>query len=98
MSSTLMPCRRCGTGFRKGIIPTVLRQTGIALSSRYKLSYRDVAELFLLRGFTFTHETVRDSEERFGPIFADELRAKRKGKIGKTWHVDETYLLELTKG
>ena len=27
---------------------------------RYKLSYRDVAELFLLRGFEFNHETVRD--------------------------------------
>ena len=31
---------------------------------RYKLSYRDVAEFFLLRGFEFTHETVRDWEVR----------------------------------
>ena len=30
--------------------------------------------------------------ERFGPIFTDELRAKRKGKIGQIWHVDETYV------
>jgi len=57
---------------------------------RYRLSYRDVAELFLLRGFEFTHEMVRDWEARFSPIFADELRAKRKGKMGKTWPVDET--------
>ena len=59
---------------------------------RYKLSYRDVAEFFLLRGFEFTHETVRDWEERFAPIFANDLRAKRKGNVGNVWHVDETYL------
>jgi transposase-like protein len=57
---------------------------------RYQLSYRDVAEIFLLRGFDFTHETVRDWEERFAPIFADQLRAKRKGKAGHKWYVDET--------
>jgi transposase-like protein len=28
---------------------------------RYKLSLRDLAEMFLERGFAFTHETVRDS-------------------------------------
>jgi putative transposase len=28
---------------------------------RYKLSLRDLAELFLERGFVFTHEAVRDS-------------------------------------
>ncbi len=54
--------------------------------------YRDVAEFFLVRGVEFTHETVRDWEERFAPIFADELRAKRKGKVGKVWYVDETYI------
>jgi transposase-like protein len=34
---------------------------------RFKLSFRDVAELYGIRGFVFTHETVRDWEERFGP-------------------------------
>ena len=56
------------------------------------MSYRDVAEFFLVRGFEFTHETVRDWEARFAPIFAAELRAKRKGKLGNVWHVDETYI------
>ncbi len=28
---------------------------------RYKLSLRDLAEMFLERGFVFTHEAVRDS-------------------------------------
>jgi hypothetical protein len=38
---------------------------------RYKLSYRDVAEYFLFRGFEFTHETVCDREERFFPVFSE---------------------------
>ncbi len=59
---------------------------------RYKLSYRDVAELSLRRGFQFTHETVRDWEERFLPHFTDRIRTKRKGKVGKVWLVDETYV------
>jgi putative transposase len=59
---------------------------------RYKLSFRDIAEFFLLRGFEFTHETVRGWEERFASIFAQQLHAKRKGKVGKIWFVDETYI------
>jgi len=35
---------------------------------------------------------VRDWEERFAPIFAQQLRAKRKGKVSKGWFVDETYI------
>jgi transposase-like protein len=43
---------------------------------RYKVSLRDVAEMFLERGFIFTHETVRDWEERFAPLIADQLRTR----------------------
>jgi transposase-like protein len=59
---------------------------------RFKLSFRDVAELYGIRGFVFTHETVRDWEERFGLIVAEQLRAKRRHKLGQVWFVDETYI------
>ena len=59
---------------------------------RYKLSLRDLAEMFLERGFAFTHEAVREWETRFAPLVADKLRAKRKGQGGRSWHVDETYI------
>jgi putative transposase len=59
---------------------------------RYKLSLRDLTEMFLERGFAFTHEAVRDWEIRFAPLVADTLRAKRKGQAGRSWHVDETYI------
>jgi len=59
---------------------------------RYKLSLRDVAEMFLARGFTFTHEAIRDWETRFAPLIAQQLRNKRHGQAGKSWYVDETYI------
>ena len=48
---------------------------------RDKRSLRDVAEMFLERGFVFTHETVRDWEARFAPLLTDRLRAKRRGML-----------------
>ena len=48
--------------------------------------------MFLTRGFTFTHETVREWEERFVPLLTECLRAKRRGKAGMKWHCDETYV------
>jgi transposase-like protein len=59
---------------------------------RYKLSLRDLAEMFLKRGFVFTHEAVRDWEARFTPLMANQLRIKRRGQAGKSWYVDETYV------
>jgi transposase-like protein len=34
---------------------------------RYKLSLRDLAEMFLIRGFVFTYEAVRDWEAKLTP-------------------------------
>ncbi len=59
---------------------------------RYKLSLRDLAEMFLERGFESTHEAIRDWEVRFAPLIADQLRAKRRGQAGLSWYVDETYV------
>jgi transposase-like protein len=59
---------------------------------RYKLSLRDLVEMFLERGFEFTHETVRDWEARFAPLISEQLRTRRRGKAGHSWHVDETYI------
>ncbi len=73
-------------------VPTDIVFQVLLCCLRYKLSFRDISEFFLLRRFEFTHETVRGWEERFAPIFAQQLRAKRQGKIGRIWHVDETYI------
>jgi putative transposase len=82
---------RTGTPFNFIEVPTDIVFQVLLCRFRYKMSLRDISEFFLLRGFQFTHETVRDWEERFAPIFIEQLRAKRQGKIGRVWFVDETY-------
>ncbi len=59
---------------------------------RYKVSLRDLAEMFLQRGFRFTYETIRDWEIRFGSLLAEHLRRKRHKHAGRSWYVDETYV------
>lgn len=46
----------------------------------------------LVRGFEFTHEAVRDWEQRFAPLITGQLRSRRKGKAGRSWYTDETYV------
>ncbi len=93
-------CKRCRPTFNERTsslfnfieVPTDIIFQVLLCRVRYKLSYRDVAEFFLLRDFQFTHETVRDWEERFLPHFTEQIRTKRKGKAEKIWLVDKTYM------
>ncbi len=89
------PCRRTlnartGTPVNHLQVPTDSALLVVLWRLRSKLSLRDVAEMFLTRGFTFTHETVREWEARFAPLLTERLRAKRRGKAGLRWHCDET--------
>ena len=59
---------------------------------RYKLSLRDLTEMFLVRGIVFSHEAVRDWEAKLSPVLAEDLRRRRRGQIGRSWYVDETYI------
>jgi hypothetical protein len=59
---------------------------------RYKLSLRDLPEMFLIRGIEFSYEAVRDWEAKLTPSLIDGLRRRRKGRIGRSWYVDETYI------
>lgn len=61
---------RTGTPFNHLEFPTDIVFQVVLCRLRYKLSLRDLAELFLLRGFQFTHEAVREWEERFAPLLA----------------------------
>ncbi len=88
----LFHCKDCCRTFNKRTgtpcnfieVPTDIVFQVLLCRFRYKLSFRDIAEFFLLRGFEFTHETVRDWEERFTPLFAQQLRAKRRGKVAES--------------
>ncbi|WP_201377606.1 IS6 family transposase [Ktedonobacter sp. SOSP1-85] len=83
---------RTNTPFNYLEYPTDIVLLVVVWRLRYKLSLRDVAEMFLERGWTFTHEAVRDWEARFTPLLTDQLRRKRHGQAGTSWYVDETYI------
>src|SRR4030088_1606876 len=65
---------RTGTPFNYLEYPTDIVLLVVLWRLRYKLSLRDVAEMFLERGIVFTHEAVRDWEARFALRIADQLR------------------------
>ncbi len=83
---------RTATPYNYLAFPTDIVLLVVLWRLRYKLSLRDLAEMFLVRGFEFTHEAVRDWEERFAPLISEQLRARRRGKAGRSWYTDETYL------
>ena len=83
---------RIGTPFNQVQAPTDIVLLVVLWRRRYKRSLRDLAERFLVRGFVFTHETVREWEARFAPLLTERLRAKRRGQAGAKWHADETYI------
>jgi putative transposase len=83
---------RTGAPFNHLEFPTDIVFQALFCRFRYKLSLRNLAALFLLRGFEFTHQAVQEWEARFACRLAEQLRRKRQGQVGSRWYVDETYL------
>ena len=72
--------------------PEVIRMA-VMLYIRYPLSLRNVEDLLFERGYEISHETVRFWWNRFGPMFAAEIRRKRVQRMRQfthwRWHLDE---------
>ncbi|GHO64132.1 hypothetical protein KSC_030240 [Ktedonobacter sp. SOSP1-52] len=79
---------RTGTPFNFLEYPTDVVLLVVLWRLRYKLSLRDLAEMFLERGWEFTYEAVREWEKRFAPLITEQLRTKRRGQAGQEWYVD----------
>jgi transposase-like protein len=71
---------RSGTLFNDLSVPTDVVFLVVLWRLRYKLSLRDLAEMFLERGFVFSHETVRAWEALVAPLLTETLRARRRRK------------------
>jgi putative transposase len=73
----------------------VIRLT-VLMYVRYPLSLRQVEELLAERGIDICHETVRFWWNRFGPMFAAEIKKKRilgmRGRPQWRWHLDEVFV------
>ncbi len=63
---------------------------------RFPLSLRNVEDLLFERGIDICHETVRLWWNRFGPLFAADIRRQRINRIRGfrqwRWHLDEMYV------
>ena len=75
--------------------PEIIR-LAVMLYVRFPLSLRNVEDLLHERGIDVSHETVRYWWNRFGPIFAAEIRRKRarhlRGWSQWRWHLDEVFV------
>ena len=75
--------------------PDVIR-LAVMMYVRYPLSLRQVEDLLHERGIDISYETVRAWWNRFGPMFAAEIRKKRsassRGSPQWRWHLDEVFV------
>jgi putative transposase len=70
--------------------PEIIR-LAVMMNVRYPLSLRNVEDLLHERGIDITHETVRFWWNRFGTIFAAEIRRNRVRAMRhfqhRRWHL-----------
>ena len=75
--------------------PEIIR-LAVMLYVRFPLSLRNVEDLLHERGIDVSHETVRFWWNRFGPMFAAEIRRKRVNQMRSysnwQWHLDEVFV------
>ena len=76
-------------------LPEVIR-LAVMMYVRFPLSLRQVEDLLHERGIDICYETVRSWWNRFGSLFAAEIKKKRSAQIrtGKQWrwHLDEVFV------
>jgi putative transposase len=75
--------------------PEVIRLV-MMMYVRFPLSLRNVEDLLFERGIDICHETVRHWWNRFGPMFASDIRRRRVSRMRGfrhwRWHLDEMYV------
>lgn len=75
--------------------PEIIR-LAVMMYVRFPLSLRNVEDLLFERGIDICHETVRLWWNRFGPMFAADIRRQRVNRMRGfrhwRWHLDEMYV------
>ena len=75
--------------------PEIIR-LAVMMYVRFPLSLRNVEDLLHERGIDICHETIRYWWNRFGPMFAHEIRNKRihptPNHSNWRWHLDEVFV------
>ena len=77
--------------------PEVIRLV-VMMYVRFPLSLRNVEDLLFERGIDICHETVRHWWNRFGPLFAADVRRQRVSRMRGfrqwKWHLDGVYVTQ----
>ena len=75
--------------------PEVIR-LAVQMYVRHLLSLRSVEDLLFEMGIDISHETVRFWWNRFGPMFAADIRRQRVDRMRSfrhwRWHLDEVFV------
>ena len=89
-------CRDCGRRsnepsdgvLNRASLPSDIIAFVVFCRLRYRLTLRDLSEILLLRGFTVSHECVRQWEAELLPVMGEALRKRRHGtgrRSGQSW-------------
>jgi len=73
---------------------TAIIRLAVMMYVRFPLSLRQVEDLLSERGIDICHDTVRFLWNRFGPLFAAEIRKRRihlNSHSNWCWHLDEVF-------
>jgi transposase-like protein len=82
---------RSTTAFHGYRLPEEIIALSVRWHLRYRLSYADTAELLAERGVHVDPATIFAWVQHFTPQYQEVARHYRH-KVGKVWHVDETYV------
>src|SRR4051812_30076650 len=73
---------RSGGALNRTQYPSDVTALVVLWRLRYRLSLRDLPEMFAVRGIGFSYEAVREWEAKLTPALAKALRRRRRGKVG----------------
>ena len=77
--------------FKRHRYPKDIILQAVYFKSRFSLSYRDIEELFRIRGVQVDHATLQRWVFKFSPMIERNAH-RRKFKVGDSWRMDETYV------
>ena len=77
--------------FKGFVYPAEIIMCAVYKKCRFGLSYRDIEELFSMRGLQIDHATLARWVLRFVGILEMQFR-KRKKQVHHSWRMDETYI------
>jgi putative transposase len=76
--------------YRGHRFPPDIISYAVWLYDRFSLSYRDIENLLVERGITFSREAIRLWCIKFGAIYTRRLKRKHRG-YGDTFYIDEVF-------